>query len=182
MPGAVPFEGRAAFAIAAPLSPGTTQQRPMIGANAEVDTVEEFAYALEYLVRLVGADNAVHLAGIARALHTVSWALPPLELVTPELKVYGYRTCLAERACDFLASVPGPTPPFAEALLDPIPSKPAIRKMCIVHYKAKLTPGFRFLAARDNNGTAAYAPNDLIPENAACGLLKNGWRCLHVRI
>jgi len=154
----------------------------MNSTTVKADIVEEFAYALEYLVRMVGADTPVHLNGIARALHNVSWVLPGLEPVTPGRNIFGFRTCLAERACDFLAASGDLTPLNARELLEPLPSKPAIRKMCFVHYLARLTPGYRLVAARANNGTAAFIPNDVIPESTACSLLKNGWRCLHVRI
>jgi hypothetical protein len=150
-------------------------------ASVKADVVEEFAYALEYLVRLVGADTPVHLNGIARALHNVSWTLPRLEPVTPEQNIFGFRTCLAERACNFLSATGDFAPLNTRELLEPFPSKPAIRKMCFVHYMARLTPGFRLVAARGNNGTAAYIPNSVITGSTACSLLKNGWRCLHVK-
>lgn len=149
--------------------------------TVEADTMEEFAYALEYLVRLVGVDTPVHLHGIARALHIVNWDLPRPEPVTAERNVFGFHACLCETACDFLAAGDNAPPLNAHALLDYVPSKPAIRKMCFVHHKAKLTPGFRFVAARSENGTAAYVPNGVISEEEACDFLKKGWCCLFVK-
>lgn len=144
--------------------------------------MEEFAYALEYLVRLVGADTPAHLQGIARALCIVNWDLPRPEPVTPERNIFGFHFCLCETACDYLAAGGNALPLNADTLLDPLPSKPGIRKMCFIHYKAKLTPGFRFIAARGENGTAAYVPNGVISEEKACDFLKKGWRCLFVEI
>jgi len=144
--------------------------------------MEEFAYALEYLVRLVGADTPVHLHGIARALCLVNWDLPRPEPVTPERNVYGFLTCLGEETCRVLADDGGPPPHKTRALLEPLPSKTGLRKMCLVHDQARLNRGFRLVATRGDDGTAAYVPNDVIAEEKACDFLKKGWRCLFVEV
>jgi hypothetical protein len=143
--------------------------------------VEEFAYAIEYLVRMVGADTPVHLHGIARALCLVNWDLPQPERVTPGHNVFGFTTCLCERACLAHAADNG-TPREAQALLEPLPAKSGLLKMCLIHDQARLSRGFRLVAARGNNGVAAYVPNTRISEDEAHALLKEGWRCLFVEV
>lgn len=131
---------------------------------------------------MVGADTPLHLHGIARALYIVNWDLPRPVPVTPERNVFGFLTCLGEEACRVLTRDDDRTPRVARALLEPLPAKRGLRKMCLVHDRARLNRGFRLVASRGNDGTAAYVPNGVISEEKACEFLKKGWRCLFVEI
>jgi len=149
--------------------------------SATVAAAGDLALALDYLAERVGVEDPSQLEALARALLAARWEFPPPERVTTHAATYGYRKCVATHGISSAEVSQCRRLSWARSLLQPIPEKPVVRKLCFLHQAAKLSPGFRLVATRSDSGAAAYIKNDVLNEDSACRLLKAGWSCLFVR-
>ncbi|UCH78653.1 MAG: hypothetical protein JSU81_01510 [Candidatus Coatesbacteria bacterium] len=143
-------------------------------------TIEDFACTVEYLARAVGTASATQLRIIARALGAVDWDLPSPRPVAAAGEVGGFNMCVAASAI-LRPEAPAAALPYARTLLEKVPGKPAVCKMCYLHDVTARPRGYRLAAVRDDNGTAAYIENPVLGESDACGWLNRGWGCLFVK-
>lgn len=144
-------------------------------------TLEDFASTIEYLARTVGTGSARQLQVIARALAAVDWDLPSPQPVPAAGGVGGFNVCVAATALLRAPSSAAAAFPYAQRLLEGVPEKPAVRKICYLHDAAERPRGYRLAAVRGENGTAAYIDNPVLGENEACDWLTLGWGCLFVQ-
>lgn len=144
-------------------------------------TIQDFACAVEYLARAVGTASAAQLRIIARALGAVDWNLPSPRPLGATGEVGGFNMCVAATAILGSEAPAGPAFYHARTLLEGVPGKPAVRKMCYLHDATERPRGYRLAAVRDENGTAAYIDNPILGENDACVWLTRGWGCLFVK-
>ena len=147
----------------------------------EFGTDDDFAYALEYLARVVGTASPTQLRIIARALRAVAWDVPPPHPVADAGRVGGFNTCMAARMIHQTESHSEQVFPHARELLEEIPRKSPVRKMCYLHDATERPRGYRLAAVGNGNYTAAYIENRVLGETAACDWLSRGWRCLFVK-
>jgi hypothetical protein len=142
---------------------------------------DDFAYAVEYLARVVGTASPIQLRIIARALGAVNWNLPPPRPIGDAGGVGGYHTCVAARMILRTESHAGQAFPFARGLLEKIPGKSPVRKMCYLHDAAERPRGYRLAAVGNGNGSTAYIENRTLGQTDACDWLSRGWGCLFVK-
>lgn len=145
-------------------------------------TADDFAYAVEYLARAVGTASPAQLRIIARALGTVWWNLPSPRPVADAGDVGGFHTCVAAKVFLQTESRAEQSFPFARELLEEIPGKSPVRKMCYLHDVTERQRGYRLAAVRNGNQTVAYIENRVLGETAACDWLTRGWGCLFVKV
>jgi len=145
-------------------------------------TIDDFAYAVEYLARVVGTASPTQLRIIARALGAVGWNLPPPRAVADTGGVGGFNSCVAAGIILRAESGAEQAFPFARRLLEEIPGKSPVRKMCYLHDAAERPQGYRLAAVGNGNHRAAYIENRVLGETAACDWLARGWRCLFVKV
>lgn len=138
---------------------------------------EEIAVALDYLGGAIGTETALDLRSIARALNNITWFLPEPAALPHRCRVCIYRVCIFEDAIQQAEASSGRVLRHARKLLETAQDQRGLKKICVIHRDAGLTPGFDIVAVRGEKGQVSYSEHDDVAAQEAESLL-DGAACL----